>query len=185
MFYNKVQLKILLLVYVIIGSLNWIPTAFGYNLVQLLNEFITKTFNNELYIDKIIYIIVGISALILAFDRNFWLPFLGDTVLPSTVVPLKDITGDTTLQINIKPNTKVIYWSSKPNKNDKPNVKDAYNDYSNAGVVMSDNNGVATLVFDKGTGYIVPSNKYIKKHVHYRTFDEELGILDEVKTLYY
>ena len=67
------------------------------------------------------------------------------------------------------------------NKNIK--VEQAYGAYSNAGVTVSDKNGFAVLTFNKGTGYIVPSGKYIKPHVHYRELNE-FGMMGSVKTRY-
>jgi hypothetical protein len=50
---------------------------------------------------------------------------------------------------------------------------------------MSDNNGVSILSVKLVTDYIVPSNKLIKKHVHYRELDLEYGMMGEVQTVFY
>ncbi len=132
---------------------------------------------------KPLYIFSGICAIIFALRRNNWLPFLNETVLPSSLIPLKENKGDTTITINTEPNTKIIYWASNPSTNIL-NVEDAYGNYSNSGVVIADKNGLAKLEINKGTGYLVPSGKYIKPHLHYREFLNEYGMLGEVKTVY-
>lgn len=187
--YNKIYLKtkinMLLFSIVFIGALNWGTTALGFNLVELLSKNINQFFKVNIYIDKIIYIIVAISAIWLASNKTTWLPFLGVGIFPSTLVPLNKPT-DTNKKVVISttPNTKVAYWSSK-SKDINTNVVDAYGDYSNSGVVMSDASGNATLEFSESTGYTVPSGKVISKHIHYRTIGSPDGMIGAVETVRY
>ena len=37
---------------------------------------------------------------------------------------------------------------------------------------------------NKGTGYIVPSGKYIKPHVHYRELKTEYSMIGPVETIF-
>jgi hypothetical protein len=94
------------------------------------------------------------------------------------------IEGNTKITINVSPNTKVAYWSAKSTEKQLPTVEEAYDDYSNSGVVMSDSNGKATIVFNKGSGYIVPNGRFIDKHVHYRELSDEWGMMGPVQTVY-
>ena len=151
---NMVLLSIL-----IIGCLNWGTTAFGYNLVEILTKFININLQSKYPIDKFIYIIISVIALYIASDNHFWLPFLGDTVFPTSLVPLRTITNSNrNITIHTNPNTKIAFWAALP-RGDTPTVELAYDDYSNSGVVMSDNNGIAILPIIEGSGYTVPNGK--------------------------
>jgi hypothetical protein len=159
-------------------ALNSITSNFGFNGFKKLDNIVGFNITN------LIYIITGVSLILLAFRKQTWLPFLGESVLPSSLINETKNVGDTSIKIKIKPNTKVAYWSTLPSTDEKPNVKKAYGNYSNAGVSKSDSNGFATLTFNKGTGYVVPSGRFIKPHVHYRILNEEWGMMDRIKTIY-
>ena len=175
-----------MLVLVIVGGLNWGTTAFGYNLVEMLSSSLNKLVGMNTHIDKIIYVIVALAAITLAINKHSWLPFLGESVLPESLVALKELKGNTIVKVNVKPNTKIAYWSStKVNEDGIPSVDKAYGNYSNSGVVMSDANGVASLVFNEGTSYKVPSGREIVRHVHYRELGQHYAMMGPVKTHYY
>jgi uncharacterized protein len=59
---------IILVVIVLIGALNWgLIGAFNFNAVEYINKGIDgPTFA------KVIYVIVGLAALLLLFDRGLW-----------------------------------------------------------------------------------------------------------------
>lgn len=194
--YTSVRMVAIALV--LIGGVNWFAVAFGYNLVESINRILSGVFRRRLSIDKVIYFIVGLCAIVLAFDRTLWLPFLGESVLPSVLIPLTSATAnDNTVEVHVAPNTKVAYWSAKPGNespeiptviespsSSPPTVKDAYGKFENSGVVMSDENGVAILAFDKGTPYIVPSGRQINSHVHYRELSGEYGMIGPVQSVF-
>ena len=202
--FSQYVVHMILVALVLVGALNWGFHAFGYNLVEMLNRFLSGVFKRRLSINTIIYVVVALSALVLAFQRDTWLPFLGDSVLPGAVVPEKKNSGDTTVDVRVKPLAKVAYWAAKPdvdggadksddsvgassdvNGADKsvPKVRDAYAHFENSGVVIANDAGVATLVFNKGTSYIVPSGKEIKSHVHYREFGED-GMMGPIQSVF-
>jgi len=169
----------------IAGGINWLFVAFGYNLVEWLSRSLSRVFRKQLPIDKLIYFIVGISAIVLAFDRTLWLPFLGKSVLPSVLIPVSGSSAGTEkVKVQVTPNTKVAYWAAKPGDNPETPVIDAYGKYDNSGVVMSDASGVAILTFEKGTGYVVPSGKHLKSHVHYRELTDEYGMIGPIQTVF-
>ena len=186
--YSAAVFHMVLIAIVLVGALNWGFHAFGYNLVEMLNRFLSGVFKRRLPLDRIIYVVVAISALILAFQRDTWLPFLGESVLPGAVLALKTNSGDTTVDVKVKPLAKVAYWAAKPESNSDgpdavPPVKAAYDDFENSGVVVANDNGLATLVFNKGTSYVVPSGRKIESHVHYREFGED-GMMGPVKSVF-
>lgn len=176
--YKIVSLNIFMNVLVFIVATNAVLSNYGFNIFNKIDSLVG---NN---VSKLIYFITGIAIILLAIKKQTWLPFLGDTVIPSTLIPETKNVGDTTIKIKIKPNTKVAYWSSLPSVEEKPPVDKAYGDYSNAGVSKSDRDGFATLTFNKGTGYIVPSGRYIKPHIHYRELNTEYSMIGPVKTIY-
>ena len=187
--YSAAVFHMVLIALVLVGALNWGFHAFGYNLVEMLNRFLSGVFKRRLPLDRIIYVVVSISALILAFQRDTWLPFLGESVLPGAVLALKTNSGDTTVDVNVKPGTKVAYWSAKPESHSEADakgpvlVKAAYDDFENSGVVVANEQGVAKLVFNKGTSYVVPSGRKLESHVHYREFGED-GMMGPVKSVF-
>jgi len=186
--YFRVKLHMVLMALVIIGAINWGTSAFGYNLVEILNYQINLFFKRETHFNRIIYIIIALAAIRLALQKKTWLPFLGYSALPSKAfIPLKENKNATIkIQIKVKPNTRVAYWASVDRQTDEvPYVDDAYGDFSNSGVVMSDKDGIAILSIAPSTSYIIPSGREIPKHVHYRMLDLPYGMIGDVKTVYY
>jgi len=74
--YSTAVFHMVLIALVLVGALNWGFHTFGYNLVEILNRFLSGVFKRRLPLDRIIYVVVAISALILAFQRDTWLPLL-------------------------------------------------------------------------------------------------------------
>ncbi len=171
---------------VIFSALHYGVMALGFNLAEYLRLVFFRVFRKWVAIDTGIYIVFFLCALYLAFQRNTWLPFLGESVLPSALVPLKVNSGDTEVEVRVSPEAKVVYWSSKPSREQSspPDVETAYDDYSNSGVTQSNIDGIAKLAFNKGTDYEVPGGKVIKSHVHYREMDMKYGMMGPVQTVY-
>lgn len=180
--YYIYKIRIIILLIVILGSINNAFSQLGYNTLNLLNNLIIKNFNYNINLNKNFNLFVGICAILIALNKTSWLPFLGSSVLPPSIVPLSNIVGDTKIKVKVSPYTKVAYWSALPNK--KHYVTDAYDKYQNSGVVLSDKDGYATLIFNKGVGYKVPGGAFIDPHVHYRELHEEWAMMGPVKTHY-
>lgn len=187
-----IKLKMFIIAVVLLGAINTASAHIQYDFIKLLSNKV------GININYYFALLCGIFAIIIAFDRNTWLPFLGENIMPSIFVPLKINNGNTIIKINVTPNTKIVYWSALPNNNDVdnindinniiktkiPNVRTAYGNYSNSGVVMSDADGVAILTFDKGSSYKLPNNKILNPHVHYREIDNKSGIIGAIQTQY-
>ena len=183
--YNVAKIHMIIMGLILIGSINWLTTAFGYNMVEILHNSINQYFSSNIPINMTIYIIVGLCAIHIAFKMETWLPFLGKTVMPSNMIPLSTPHNtNTVVKVKVKPNSKVVYWAALP-KGLNPSVKVAYDNYSNSGAVMSDNMGIASLPILTGSGYIVPSGRKIERHVHYRVSDIEYGMLSKIYTKFY
>jgi uncharacterized membrane protein YuzA (DUF378 family) len=167
---------------VIVGGINW--GLFGlikFDLVKWLGVSLRMP-----VLSKIIYIMVGISALYLAFDRNTYLPFLGETVYPCTGLADK-VPDNATVSISVKvpPGVKVVYWASERSNdaNVAPNPWVAYMNYENSGVVTANKEGVAVLKLREPTEYKVPTGKKLRKHVHYR-YCRVPGMLSKIQTAF-
>ena len=184
--YFSYQIRMLNILIVILASINIAFSEFNYDIIKMLNDFIQSKINKNLSLNHYIYIFAGFAAIILALDRTTWLPFLGESVLPSSIIPITTNKGDTAVTVKVKPYTKVAYWAALPNNSSKiPNVNDAYGNYTNSGVAMSNDKGEVILTLNKGSGYKVPFNKYIKPHVHYRELNNEWALMGPIKTLYF
>jgi len=131
---------------------------------------------------KILYLLIGAAALYLVFNRDTYLPFLGEAVFPSSVLQTQTPSGATrTVKVTVKPHTKIVYWASEPGDNLSKKYFDiAYGKYENAGVTTSDASGVALLKIREPQSYKVPL-KTLKPHVHYRTVKTS-GFLGPVRT---
>lgn len=180
--YTETKIYYFCAMLVIIGSLNWGAVALGTNVVEVIANKLRNY--EDLPYEKIVYISVAMAAVVLATNRDFWLPFLGESVLPHSMIPLKNIIKyDTVIKVPVPKGAKVAYWAAYPHDN-TPRVTQAYGDFENGGVVMA-KEGIAELKVVKGSGYIVPSGRYIAPHVHYRVLNNENGMMGPVKTVYY
>jgi uncharacterized membrane protein YuzA (DUF378 family) len=178
--YVQKKINMVAIFLVLVGGINWLSALF-------MKKDAVATFLPKLFV-KLIYFAVGISALYLAFKRDVYLPFLGETVLPCAAFAAR--TPDNANQeviINTLPNTKVIYWASEPKGDASGNIESwdvAYNDFSNAGVAISDDKGKAVLRFrGHPQSYKVPFKGVIKPHVHFRIC-EKYGMVGPVQTYY-
>lgn len=166
--------------YILLMGVNYgIDGLHNFNLVELVSN---KT---HPYVNNLAKILLGICCILLIMKRDVYLPFLGEAVFPCGNLGEK-IPNNHQLEIkvNVQPNSNVIYWASEPTKNIKINtVFDAYANYENAGIVKSNNDGLAILKIRNPQKYIVPSGKTIKEHLHYRICHGN-GMLGPVKTIY-
>jgi len=186
--YLYIKRNKLLMKFVILGALNLGLSAVGFNFIELLNIQITKIIGKDLYIDKIFYVLVALAALKLSFRRTSFTPYLGYAAFPSRVFvnTRKNEIGTMDVPVYVRPNTRVAYWGTLPRTTDYiPNYVEAYGDFSNSGVVMSDNNGLAILSILPGTSYLVNSGEEYPRDIHYRELDLEFDMIGKLKTIYY
>lgn len=177
--YSQKKLHMVAVFLVLVGGLNWLTVLF------MKKDLVQKLFGFGLF-TKVIYLLVGVSALYLFFKRDTYLPFLGETLVPcGAFSPRTPDNANLEVNVQVKPNTKVVYWASEPAKDGEFNSWDlAYKDYTNAGVALSDKDGKATLhVRGKPQSYKVPFKGRLASHVHFRVCDEN-GMLGPVKTYF-
>ena len=178
LFYQKMVFKCAM-VLLIVGSLNWLSVGlFRINLVEsLLGQTLSRG----------VYVVVGVAALLIMFNRDTYLPFLGETVLPCTTIPERVPPGATKeLRVPAPAGSKVLYWAAEPAMEDLKQIPDwqqAYNKFENAGVATTDSTGIAILKVRDPQPYMVPFKGRLEPHVHFRICDGT-GMLGRVKTVF-
>ena len=169
----------LVITLVLLGALNWLSIGvLGIDAVRLALP--------PRYA-KWVYIVIGISALSLAFRRDMYLPFLAETVLPGGALAQKTPqNANDQVTIRTLPNAKVVYWASEPNPTqgrDVPNWNVAYDEFENSGVAVADATGQALLRFrGPPQSYKVPIMGTLEPHIHFRICDAG-GMMGQVQTL--
>jgi len=143
-------------------------------------DIVGKFINNN--VSKSLYILVGIFSLLLLLDRNTYLPFLGESVVPFTLFTDINNSSNNLKDYKIYAPTaeKVIWWASKPDNNIFEHPDEAYNEYKNSGVSSVKEDGYAYIKYSDPSQYKV-NNKLLPKHIHYR--ETHGGMLSEVKTI--
>lgn len=176
----KLKFYALAMLLVIIGGLNWGYFAFtGFNLVTMLTG--RGAFAN------MIFAAVGIAALSLAFTRDVYLPFLGQTALPCSVLKPQTPEGaDFETKVFVRPGAKVLYWAAEPDTDHLSTLKswqEAYLGFNNAGIALADKDGYAVLKLRKPQPYTVPLMGQLESHIHYRVCGDRgmLGAVTSVK----
>ena len=170
----------LAMVLLIVGGVNWLLVGlFDVNLVSGI-------FGNGSF-TTFLYVLVGISAIVIMFDRDTYLPFLGPMVAPCSVLENREPPGATReVKVIVEPNVKVIYWAAEPASEDLKKInswKQAYLKYDNAGVTTSDGEGVAVLKVRDPQGYKVPLKGALQPHIHYRVCGEA-GWMGKINTTF-
>ena len=176
----KMYLQLLARFLLVLGGINYLTLYF-------LQTNVLSYLHYPMLI-RVVTLAIGGAALYFAFNRDYYLPFLGKCVIPvGEGKPQGELKS---VQITGLPaNTNVIFWAAKSGSNVVPNPMDAYGDYSNSGIVKSDRNGVAVIQMVCPTAYYVSEigiiNKQLPKHVHYRyELPEYRGIFSRVMTKY-
>jgi uncharacterized membrane protein YuzA (DUF378 family) len=166
------------MVLLVLGGLNWGYAAF-YG-----RDFVSKVAGKKAWI---VYGLVGLAALLIGFSRDTYLPFLGPTVMPCSLLQDQIPEGaDTSVTLQTHPGAKVLYWATEPATQALGEIKDwrqAYLKFGNAGVVTADTQGVAVLSVRKPQPYTVPMKGRLESHIHYRICGDN-GMLGRVETTY-
>lgn len=139
-------------------------------------------------IAKFIAILVIGYSIYLAINRNTYLPFLGPTVLPLSLLKEPSMFDNNTkefripVEIDVPNKTVVIYWASSPSKEVIQDPYTAYSNFENSGVTNVVNKK-AYFKVDCPSSYKIPSSKILSPHIHYRIVYPN-GIIGSVKTVY-
>ena len=169
------------IVLLIIGALNWL--AVGLSGINPL-ERLTGT-NSP--IARFVYILVGVSALLVMFNRDTYLPFLGETVLPcGALTEHTPENADTQIEVQTTPLAKVLYWAAEPSTEGLKKLEDwrgAYMKYMNMGIATANKEGVAILKVRHPQPYTVPWKGRLEPHIHFRTCGEN-GMMSRIETVF-
>jgi uncharacterized membrane protein YuzA (DUF378 family) len=105
--YKLAFLYKLCIVLLVVGALNWLFTGvFGMNFVKIIF--------GEGWLAKTVYVLVGLAALYVMFDRNTYLPFLGPMVAPCAgLVDRVPPGANAGVEVHVKPGAKVLYWAAE------------------------------------------------------------------------
>lgn len=161
--------------------LTLISVTYGYNLIKSkLGQY-----------EKAAGVIIIAIGLYWMFNRDYYLPFLGQCAMPPSLiqeVTQVKVDGKVPVRLTgLPPNTQILYWAAIPeNKNDNKILgpKEAYGTYKNSGITFSNELGEAFARVDCPSNYSVGLLKMqLSKHIHYRyALPEYPGLYSRVFT---
>jgi hypothetical protein len=123
-----------------------------------------------------------VGATYVGLNRDFYMPFLGPTVVPTSVLKL-GTPADAAVSLSVDAPAKathVVYWAAGPSTMPSPTPIDAYAGFKNAGVVPVAGRR-ATLRLACPGAYKVGWGRLLPRHVHYRYVFTN-GVMSAVKT---
>ena len=133
-------------------------------------------------------LLVTVCALYLGFQRSTYLPFLGETVMPCSL--LKEQTPESanyTKRVTIHGvGRKVLFWAAEPSTEYLEKLNDwrkAYLGFHNAGVTIIREDDTVILKVRKPQPYTVPVKGRLEAHIHYRVCGDN-GFLGPVQTVF-
>ena len=166
---------------------------FGLILIFLfafINSIDIIVSNNYDVLMKLFAFIIILFIVVIASNRNIYLPFLGKTVISPNVIanemhPL-GANEELKLEVNYPDNTKIIYWGAKSTNKDiiQSSPEIAYGDYTNSGVAIVKNKLVKLMYFCPDKYAVKPLNTKLNRHIHFRALVPNSAMLGEVKTAY-
>lgn len=141
---------------------------------------------------RIISIFIITIVIFLSCKKETFLPFLGLTFIPNTLLCEPKYPNGANLNYTINMNeydegTKIIYWAANNNIDGLKiieNPYDAYKDFNNVGVSVV-KNGKADIRIFCPNKYKVKKmyDKILERHFHYRVIFKDNGFLSPVITV--
>jgi uncharacterized membrane protein YuzA (DUF378 family) len=169
------------MILVIVGALNWGTQAVTGQ------GFVERALGPNSPVARGIYGLVGLAALAIMFNRDTYLPFLGETVMPCSVLPEQiPQNADTKVEVKVAPGSKVLYWAAEPETEGLKQINDwrqAYMKFLNVGVVIASQDGVAELLVRNPQPYVVPWKGRLEPHIHFRVCGDN-GFLGHIQTVF-
>jgi uncharacterized membrane protein YuzA (DUF378 family) len=165
-FKRRMIFHLIAIVLVLIGAI--CLGVLGIFECEPLEELNKMIFKSDILL-RGVYIIIGIAALFLLFSKNTYLPFLGESVLPSAALKQPYHNYDSNnITIVAGDAQSVVYWAAEA-EGKKETPEEAYGSYENSGIVPVID-GKATLYFKCPGQYKVGSlwKMTLPKHVHFR-----------------
>jgi len=133
-------------------------------------------------------LLVAVSALYLAFQQSTYLPFLGETVVPCSLLQEQTPEGaNYEKRVSVQGvGRKVLFWAAEPATEYLEKLNDwrkAYLGFHNAGVTIVTADDTAVLKVRKPQPYTVPVKGRLEAHIHYRVCGDN-GFLGPVQTVF-
>lgn len=141
-------------------------------------------------LSRLFGLIIIVLILIIAPNKNVYLPFLGKCVYPSHLIGNESHPSGSnesiTIEVNYPDNTKIIYWGAKSTTKDiiKLSPEEAYGDYINSGIAIVHNKKVKLNYYCPDKYAVKPFNTKLNRHIHYRELIPGSSMIGEVKTVY-
>lgn len=165
---------------VIIGAIN-------YFFIASVNVDMFRYINNPMIV-RILFLMIGLSAAYFIFNRDYYLPFLGHTVIP--VGPSKPTENLKQIKLSGLPaNTIVMAWGSQSTDKVFEDPFEAYGDYANTEIKRTNDKGEVIIELPCPSEYYV--NKFgvmkrkLDRHIHYRyQLPQYKGMFSRVYTKY-
>lgn len=155
--YNKIYL--FCLVVVILSSINW-------GIVGLANVSLFEVAISNKNVRYVIYMLIGLCALYLCFQKSLWYPEESMSVLPSKLITVSDPVKYThIIKIKAKKGKKIVYWL------------DGNDDDTNYGAVIAEQDNFARIKLD-----IKDNSKDNNTKLYYRKYSTNSKI-GEVKNI--
>jgi len=150
-------------------------------------------FNDEYNIFiRVISIIIISFILFLSSKKKTFLPFLGLTFIPYTLLCEPKFPSGANLNYTIdmpdyEDGTKIIYWAANNDTDSLKIIEDPYNaykDFNNVGVSIIKNGKADVRIFCPNK-YKVKKvfEKILERHFHYRIIFKDNGFLSPVMTI--
>ena len=140
---------------------------------------------------RLVMMIIGVLAIIIMPNMYMYLPFLGQTALPASILQDTEPKGNVILALDgLPPNIKVIFWAASQDFGaDDAKVtigpRRAYDDSINGGVTTSSDMGVAHATIFCPQKYMVNRlgiDKVLPRHIHFR-YELPGGLFSSVQTM--
>lgn len=165
---------------VVLGSIN-------YLFLSTVDVDVFRYITNPVIL-RGVYLLIGLAAAFFLFNRDYYLPFLGESVIP--LGPSKPLEHLTKIKITgVPPNSLVMAWGANESKEVFEDPFKAYGDYANHEIVKSNENGEAIVELVCPSEYYVNrfgiSKKKLDRHIHYRyQLPKYKGIFSRIHTKY-
>ena len=131
---------------------------------------------------KLLAVVGLVGVVYIGTNRDLYMPFLGPTVIPTSLLKVGTPT-DATVAVTVdapKGATHVVYWAASPSTFASSDPAGAYAGFKNAGVVEVAGGRATLRVACPGT-YKVGWGRVLPRHLHYRYVFPN-GVLSATKT---
>ena len=132
---------------------------------------------------KLLVMVGLVAAVYLGSSRDFYMPFLGPNVVPSSLLQIGTPTDATVALTVVAPPgaTHVMYWAAQASLLTSSDPTKAYGAFSNSGVVPVAGGRATLRLACPGTYQVGMIKKVLPRHVHFRYVFKN-GMVSSVKT---